>query len=291
MTLQSSDTGELYREAAFLEGEGLAGTPGRDKRPPVIKNPHVNVEIDRDKAATLGITADQIEDALDFAYSSRQISTIYASQQQLPGHHGGDAPVPARPGGALDALRALLPWPAGPPERGREDLPVSGPPGHQPHRADPVRDDLLQFEAGRLPQRRRRPGPEAGARHNLPDTITTSFQGTAQAFQDSMKGLGWLLVVAILVIYIVLGILYESFIHPLTILSALPSAGFGALVTLMLFRVDLSIYAFVGMIMLVGMVKKNAIMMIDFALEAERKEGKIPADAIYYGASSASAPS
>ena len=112
------------------------------------------------------------------------------------------------------------------------------------------------------------------ARRRLPATITTSFQGTAQAFQSSMQGLWLLLVMAILVIYIVLGILYESFIHPLTILSGLPSAGFGALVTLMLFRMDLNIYAFVGIIMLIGIVKKNAIMMIDFALEAQRTRGQ-----------------
>jgi HAE1 family hydrophobic/amphiphilic exporter-1 len=117
----------------------------------------------------------------------------------------------------------------------------------------------------------------------VPPTISGSFQGTAQAFQDSFKGMVWLLVTAILVIYIILGILYESFIHPLTILSGLPSAGFGALLTLYIFKVDLSLYAFVGIIMLVGIVKKNAIMMIDFALEDERKNNKSPRDAIFEG--------
>jgi len=117
----------------------------------------------------------------------------------------------------------------------------------------------------------------------LPATITTSFQGTAQAFEASSRGLGWLLLLAILVIYIVLGILYESFIHPITILSGLPAAGLGALLTLMIFRQDLSLYAFVGVIMLVGIVKKNAIMMIDFALDAQRREGRSPAEAIYQG--------
>ncbi len=124
---------------------------------------------------------------------------------------------------------------------------------------------------------------ERVARTSLPPTITTSFQGTAQAFQESSRGLGWLLLMAILVIYIVLGILYESFFHPLTILSGLPAAGLGALLTLKLFGYDLSLYAFVGIIMLVGIVKKNAIMMIDFALDAERREGKPPAEAIYEG--------
>jgi len=119
------------------------------------------------------------------------------------------------------------------------------------------------------------------ARETLPATVSTTFQGTAQAFQSSLQGLGVLLVLAILVIYLVLGILYESFIHPLTILSALPFAGFGALVTLMVFRVELSIYAFVGIIMLVGLVKKNGIMMIDFAIEQQRASPKTPAEAIY----------
>jgi HAE1 family hydrophobic/amphiphilic exporter-1 len=117
----------------------------------------------------------------------------------------------------------------------------------------------------------------------VPATITTSFQGTAQQFQSSMQGLFMLLIMAILVIYIVLGILYESFIHPLTILSGLPAAGAGALITLLLFGVDLSVYSFVGIIMLIGIVKKNAIMMIDFALSAQRNEGKSVADAIYEG--------
>jgi HAE1 family hydrophobic/amphiphilic exporter-1 len=117
----------------------------------------------------------------------------------------------------------------------------------------------------------------------LPASITTNFQGTVQAFQNSFRGLSILLVVAVLVIYIVLGILYESLIHPITILSGLPSAMFGALLTLKIFHLEMDLYAFVGLIMLFGIVKKNAIMMIDFALEAQRKEGKNPFDAIYEG--------
>ncbi len=115
----------------------------------------------------------------------------------------------------------------------------------------------------------------------VPATINASFKGTAQAFQASLEGMGWLLVFAIFVIYIVLGILYESFIHPLTILSGLPTAGLGALLTLMAFGVELNMYAFVGIIMLIGIVKKNAILMIDFAIEAQRNEGKAPEKAIY----------
>jgi HAE1 family hydrophobic/amphiphilic exporter-1 len=124
---------------------------------------------------------------------------------------------------------------------------------------------------------------QEAARQNLPPTISTTFQGTAKAFESSLANLWMLLIVAIIVVYIVLGILYESYIHPLTILSGLPSAGFGALLTLFLFHIDLNIYAFVGLIMLIGIVKKNAIMQIDFALEAERKEGKRPREAIYEG--------
>ena len=115
----------------------------------------------------------------------------------------------------------------------------------------------------------------------VPSTISTSFQGTAQAFQESLDGLGLILIMAIVVIYIVLGVLYESFTHPLTILSGLPSAGFGALLTLLIFKTELSLYAFVGVIMLVGLVKKNGIMMVDFAVEAQRREGKTPREAIH----------
>src|SRR5439155_3622022 len=134
------------------------------------------------------------------------------------------------------------------------------------------------------------------ARSSLPSTITTTFQGNAQAFQSSLSGLGMLVLMSILVIYLVLGILYESFVHPITILSGLPSAGFGALLSLYLFHtaavkgwisplldMNLDLYGFVGVILLVGIVKKNAIMMIDFALEAQRNDGKNPTDAIYEG--------
>ena len=121
------------------------------------------------------------------------------------------------------------------------------------------------------------------AHKNLPSSINANFSGTAKAFQDSLRNMGLLLLIAIAVVYIVLGVLYESFIHPLTILSGLPSAGFGALLTLIIFKIDLNVYSFVGLIMLIGIVKKNAIMQIDFALEAERKHGKTPEEAIVEG--------
>jgi HAE1 family hydrophobic/amphiphilic exporter-1 len=118
-------------------------------------------------------------------------------------------------------------------------------------------------------------------RADIPPSISTGFQGAARAFQSSLQGLGLLLMMAVLVIYLVLGILYESFVHPITILSGLPAAGCGALIALLLFGYELNVYGFVGILMLIGIVKKNAIMMIDFALEAQRSEGRAPADAIF----------
>jgi HAE1 family hydrophobic/amphiphilic exporter-1 len=123
---------------------------------------------------------------------------------------------------------------------------------------------------------------DEAARKTLPSRMSTEFTGTAKAFQNSLKNMGLLLMIAVAVVYIVLGVLYESYVHPLTILSGLPSAGLGALLTLLIFKVDMSIYAFVGLIMLVGIVKKNAIMQIDFAVAMER-EGKSPEQAIYEG--------
>ncbi len=281
--LQSGDMDALYRYAPLLESR-LKEIPGlQDVTSDLqIKNPQVNIEINRDKASLLGVTAQQIEDALSSAYSSRQISTIYAPNNsfqvilELEPQHQMDPSALAMlyvrsSKGALVPLNAVAKVSSnvGP-------LTVN----HQGQ----IPAVTLSFSV--------RPGVSLGeavsavqeaARATLPAAITTSFQGTAQAFQSSIKGLGILLIMAVLVIYIVLGILYESFIHPLTILSGLPSAGVGALLTLLLFRADLDLYGFVGIIMLIGLVKKNAIMMIDFALEAERKERKSPAEAIYQG--------
>ncbi|HXL53864.1 MAG TPA: efflux RND transporter permease subunit [Gemmatimonadales bacterium] len=244
-----------------------------------ISNPQATVTINRDRAAALGVTAEQIEEALYNAYGSRQVSTIYTSTNQywvvmelLPEYQRD-----------LSALSLLyIRSRSGPlvPLASLATLSSSAGP-------------LTVNHAGQLPAVTisfdLREGVAIGtavaevqrvARQLLPASITTSFAGTAQAFQSSQTGLLALLILAVLVIYMVLGILYESFIHPLTILSALPFAGFGALLTLLIFRVDLSVYAFVGVIMLVGLVKKNGIMMIDFALEAQRNEGKSAHDAI-----------
>jgi HAE1 family hydrophobic/amphiphilic exporter-1 len=280
-TLQGSDLAELYRDAPLLEAK-MRTLPGlRDVTSDLqITNPQVEVDIDRDKAAQLGVSMLAIEDTLYYAYGSRQVSTIFSPNNQyqvileLEPQYQRD---PAALGllyvhsdnGALVPLSALARLTAG-----------VGP--------------LSVTHSGQLPSVTisfdLEPGTslsqgvaavDRAARGLLPPTISTSFQGTAQAFQSSLQGLGLLLVMAILVIYLVLGILYESFIHPLTILSALPFAGFGALVTLMIFHTELSMYAFVGIILLVGLVKKNGIMMVDFAIEAQRDRNLTPAEAIY----------
>ena len=282
-TLQSPDTQELYRATAELESKLRGLHELQDVTSDVqLRNLQINVGIDRDKAQALGLSAQQIEDALYSAYGSRQISTIYTPNNTY------QVIVELEPRYQRDPESLSLLYVRA--ARGQL-VPLRGvatlTPGVGP---------LTVNHQGQLPATtisfNLRPGIALGdavraveqvARATLPATVTTSFQGTAQAFQASVGGLGLLLVMAIVVIYIVLGILYESFIHPLTILSGLPSAAFGALLTLMLFRAELNLYGFVGIIMLIGIVKKNAIMMIDFALEAQRAERKAPVDAIYEG--------
>jgi HAE1 family hydrophobic/amphiphilic exporter-1 len=281
LTLQGAETDKLYKFAQILEAKmhGLEGLHDivSDLE---IKNPQVTVDIDRNKASTMGVTADAIENTLYYAYGSRQISTIYTRNNTYQvimevGSHFQQDPsalsllyVHSRDG-QLVPLKAVATI--------SQDLgPLSI---NHTGQAPSV---TLSFNLNPdFPLSKAIKQVQNLAQKTLPADITTSFQGTAEAFRSSIAGLGLLLLMAILVIYMVLGILYESFIHPITILSALPFAGFGALVTLLLFRVDLSIYAFVGIIMLVGLVKKNGIIMIDFALEAERKEGKGPVEAIH----------
>jgi HAE1 family hydrophobic/amphiphilic exporter-1 len=241
------------------------------------------VRINRDKATSLGVSARQIEDALANAYGARQVSTIFSPNNEY------QVVLEAKPEYQRDptllsrlhirsASGALVPI----------DSLVTADRGVGP---------LVINHAGQLPAVTisfdLAPGASLGtaladveqaAREELPATVTTGFQGTAQEFQRSAQGLGLLLIAAIVVIYLVMGMLYESFIHPITILSGLPSAGVGALLTLQLFDSELNLYSMVGLIMLIGIVKKNAIMMIDFALDAERTKGKTAREAIYEAA-------
>ena len=281
LTLQSPNTDELYENAPKLEAKlrelpMLQGVTSDLQ----IKNPQVNVEIDRDKASALGVSAAQVETALMTAYAASQISTIFAPNNQYQVIMELQ-PEFQRDPSALSMLYIRSSQNQLVPLRSVSKLSQDVGPLSVNH--------LGQLPAVTL-SFNTRPGVSLGdavnavnkaARDALPASISTSFQGTAQAFQSSMQGLGMLLLAAMIVIYIVLGILYESFIHPVTILSALPFAGFGALVTLLIFGSDLNVYAFVGIILLVGLVKKNGIMMIDFALEAQRKDGMAPEQAIF----------
>ena len=280
-TLQSPDFSELYKHAPIMEGK-VRELPGLQDVTSdlLIKNPQVSVDIDRDKAASLGVSAEQVEDALYYAYGSRQISTIFAPNNSYQVILELD-PEYQRDPGALSMLYI---------RSSRNDLV----PLDAVAKLAPGLGPLSVSHVGQLPSVtiafNLKPGYAIGdavkeiqklARNTLPETITTNFQGQAQAFQSSSSGMIVLLFMAFLVIYMVLGILYESFIHPITILTALPFAGFGAVLTLLVFGKELSLYAFVGIIMLIGIVKKNGIMMVDFALEAQRNEQKDAQSAIH----------
>jgi HAE1 family hydrophobic/amphiphilic exporter-1 len=282
-SMQSANKNELYENAVKMQ-KLIAELPQLEDVTSnlAITAPEVDVSIDRDKAAALQTDANAVESAFYDAYGQHWVSTIYA---------------------AVNEYKVLL-------ELQRQ------------YQADPRALSLLYFKSntgtlipldtlakvktGIGPQSinhyeqlnavtvsfNLKPGADLGsvvsqiqkiAASSLPSTISTSFEGAAEAFESSLGNLWLLLIVAIMVVYIVLGILYESYIHPLTILSGLPSAGFGALMTLLLFHMDLNIYAFVGLIMLIGIVEKNAIMQIDFALDAEREKGMPPMQAIYQG--------
>ena len=280
--IQGPSTEQLYEWAPRIE-QKLRALPGiidvsSDLQ---IARPEVNVEIDRERAAALGVSPQAIESTLGFAFGAQQVSTIYTATNQywvileLEPRYQQDPSALAMlyvrsTSGALVPLNSVakLSYSVGP---------------------------LSVTHLGQLPSVTisfdLRPGVALSqaidevkremATMAIPATINASFQGTAQAFQASLQGMGLLLLFAVFVIYLVLGILYESFIHPLTILSGLPTAGLGALLTLMAFGIELNMYAFVGIIMLIGIVKKNAILMIDFAIDAQRNEGKAPEAAIY----------
>ncbi|MFO0834362.1 MAG: efflux RND transporter permease subunit [Phycisphaerales bacterium] len=280
-TLQGPDTEGMYRSAPVLAEKMKAIAGVQDVTTDLqLNNPQLLVDIDRNKAAAVGVTPLQIESALSSAFGTRQVSTIYA------------------PTNDYDVILELLPQFQTDPSA-LETLYVRGSSGKLIQLTavaslKKTNGPLSVNHSGQLPSVtisfNLAPGASLGpavaevqrlARETLPPSISTSFQGTAQAFQSSLGGLGTLLVMALIVMYLILGILYESFIHPITILSALPFAGFGALATLRFFNVELSLFAFVGVIMLIGLVKKNGIMMVDFAIE-QRKSANVSArDAIY----------
>jgi len=282
-TLQSPEFKELYEHAPVLEAKIRELPILQDVSSDLqINNPQVNVEIDRDRASALHVTASQIEDALYSAYGARQISTIYTANNQYQVIIELEPQYQMDPS-ALSMLYIRSSTSQLVPLNSVADLRRGLGPLSVNHLGQ-LPSVTISFNI--------KPGVSLGdavtavekaAGTTLPVTISTSFQGTAQAFKTSLQGMGLLLIMSIVIIYIVLGVLYESFIHPLTILSGLPSAGLGALVTLLIFKIDLNIYSMVGIVMLIGIVKKNAIMMIDFALDAQRNQGKSPEDAIYEG--------
>ena len=270
-TLQSGDTESLYRLAPEMR-DRIANVPGLlDVTTDLyIKNPQMTVDIDREKAAVYGITVDQVRNQLYNAYGARQVGTIYkpsndyqiileaqpqfrvdpSDLSKLYMKTQNNQTIP------LDAVAKLVPS-VGPLQINHQ--------GQQPAVTISFNlapntslgyavDEITKIEQG----------------SNLPATIATGFSGTAQVFQDSLRGQGVLILAAVFAAFVILGILYESFIHPITIISGLPSAGIGAILTLMLFNMELSVIAMIGIVMLVGIVKKNAIMMVDFALERRR---------------------
>jgi HAE1 family hydrophobic/amphiphilic exporter-1 len=280
--MRSANIEELYQWAPVIE-QKLKTLPGlvdisSDLQ---VTRPEVTVQIEREKASALGVSAQSIEMALNNAYGARQVSTIYTATNQFyvilelaPRYQTDPSVLPLlyvrSSTGALVPLNAVAKL-----SHGVGPLQVA--------HLGQLTSVTFSFDL--------RPGlalsqsireVEVAMRDlQVPATLTGTFSGTAQAYQSSLQGMGILLLLSIVVIYLVLGILYESFIHPLTILSGLPTAGLGALLTLMAFGIELNMYAFVGIIMLVGIVKKNAIMMIDFAIGAQRKDGMAPEQAIY----------
>ena len=313
LALQSSDVQPLQQYVPQLVERMRALPQLQDVNSNLQFTSKIQLNIDRDKASALGITANQIESTLRNAYGGYQVSTIYASSNQYqvilelapqfqqdpnalmqlyisttnanaassnsgitPGTSNNNA------SGATSGSNSITATPSAP-------VPLSTiatlAPGVAPlmiNHAGRMNAATISFNLA--------PGASLGDANQaieqlikevIPASISTSFQGASQVFQSSLPNLLLLLLIAILVIYLVLGILYEDFIHPLTILSGLPSAGFGALLTLMLFQVELNVYSFIGIMLLVGIVKKNGIMMVDFAIEAQRNDGKTPADAIY----------
>jgi len=281
-TLQSADLDELYHWAPIVE-EQVRAIPGfQDVTSDLqIKNTQVDIAIDRDKASALGLDPEQIQNALYNAFGARQVSTIYTPSNEY------SVILEVEPQYQRDASTLSLLYVR---SSGSNLVPLGA-----VARIGTSIGPLSINHLGQLPavtiSFNLAPGVALGdavglvkdalAELRAPATLSSSFQGQAQAFQSSLVGMPLLLLIAVFVIYLILGILYESFIHPLTILSGLPSAVLGALLTLLVFHPELDLFGWVGLLMLIGIVKKNAIMMIDFAIDAQRREGKGPEEAIY----------
>jgi HAE1 family hydrophobic/amphiphilic exporter-1 len=281
-TLQAGNLGDLYRFAPLVDAEIRKLPVLQDISSDLqIKSPQTILNVDRQKAAALGLTAEQIRTTLYDSFGSRQVATIYTASNDYGVILEVDPSFQQR---ADDLSKVFVRSTAG------QLIPLN-----TVATLTRVAAPLTVNHQGQLPavtiSFNLAPGIALGEaieriqdmerRMVFPPTITAGFSGTAQVFQQSLRGQGWLLLATVLVIYVVLGILYESFIHPITILSGLPAAGVGALLTLMLFKMELSVIAIIGVIMLVGIVKKNAIMMIDFAIDAQRNRGEPPDRAIY----------
>jgi HAE1 family hydrophobic/amphiphilic exporter-1 len=283
LIMQSLNTDELFEWAPRLE-EAIAALPEVQdvSNNMELKSPRVNMTIDRDKAAAVGLDATQITQTLSDGFGQQWVSTIYGPQTQYRVLLELDPRYQERPeslkkisfstqAGRLVPLESVVHF--------TEDL---GPQSVNHYGQLPA----VNISFGL------RPGVSLGTaidrvnqvtRQLLPATVTTSFQGSAKLFEASLSNLSLLFFIAVGVVYIALGMLYESYVHPITILSGLPSAALGGLLTLWVFGNELNIYSFVGLILLIGLVMKNAIMQIDFALEAERQQAKTPTEAIYEG--------
>jgi HAE1 family hydrophobic/amphiphilic exporter-1 len=284
VALQDADTTELYKWAPVLEAKLRSIPQLKDVYSDLrLASPRLDVDIDRNLAMAVGVSSDAIANTLYDAYGNRRVTTITAASDQydvilevLPQYQRNPA--------ALDDLYIRSSSGKMVPLSAVTRLKQTVAPLSVNHIGQlPAVNFQFNLSQGVSLSEATKLVSNAAHEIGMPDTVSFSYQGTAAAFESSLRDLGVLLLIAVLVIYLVLGILYESFIHPITILSGLPAAGIGALLTLLIFGLDLNLYSFVGIVLLIGIVKKNAIMMIDFALAAERNEGKSPEEAIYEG--------
>jgi HAE1 family hydrophobic/amphiphilic exporter-1 len=288
LALQSSDVLPLRKYVPQLIEKMKEMSEIQDVNSDLQMTSQIKIDINRDKASALGITASQIENTLRNAYGAYQVSTIYGASNQYQVILELEPKYQKDPN-ALMQLYMATSGNSSDASASQTQVPLATFATISQGVAPLIINHVGRMNAATISYNLA-PGVALGSANSaidkivksvIPDSITTNYKGASQVFQSSLPSLGFLLAIAILVIYLILGILYEDFIHPITILSGLPSAGFGALLTLMLFGVELNVYSFIGIILLVGIVKKNGIMMVDFAIESQRLEGKKPAEAIY----------